>query len=403
MTRYRIAGAALATLSALVPVMLSAQAVTKDGAARAALRAENPIAVERRDEIVALPWATVRQQLPAATPQRVRVLDATQKEVASQVVDDDGDGQPDELIFQATFWPNEGKDFALEAAAPAAYAPKVFSRHDDPRDDVAWESDRIAWRIYGEGLKKTSSAMSSNGIDVWVKRTRDLIVAKWYDKGHDAYHVDTGEGADFYDVGTTLGAGGIGVWRGDSLYRADNFKAWRIIANGPLRTVFELKYDPYDAGGTQVSEVKTVIQDAGQNYFKQVSVLRSTDNADITYATGMFKQPAAVGIESRAQPWAWLTAWAPVVPKSGGHGELGAAVLVERARLVDWKETGNHYLAIERTKSGAPVTNYVAAGWTDSGDFRDVKDWWKYLDATAQRIASPIRVTLGAARSAAAR
>ena len=84
-----------------------------------------------------------------------------------------------------------------------------------------------------------------------------------------------------------------------------------------------------------------------------------------------------------------------MAPKNGGHGELGTAVLVSARALVDWKETGNHYLAIGRATSGVPVVNYVAAGWTESGDFRDVKAWWNYLDATAQRLAAPIKVTVG--------
>lgn len=366
--------------------------------ARLAVHVENPLAIARDTETIGLPWATVRQRLASATPERVRVLDAAGAEIASQVVDDDGDGAPDELLFQATFRPKEALDFAVEASAPTQrYAPHVYARHDDPRDDVAWESDRVAWRMYGEGLKKTSSAMSSSGVDIWVKRTRDLIVEKWYGKGHDSYHVDTGEGADFYDVGETLGAGGTAVFRNDSLYRADNFKAWRIVANGPIRTVLELKYDPWSAGGQQVSEIKRIAQDAGANYFKQTSIFTSSDRADVPYATGMFKQPAAVGLESRAQPWAWMTAWAPVVPKSGGHGELGAAILIERSRLVDWKENDKHYFAVSRARSGVPVSNYVASGWTDSGDFRDVKDWWKYLDATAQRLSNPLKVTLGGA------
>lgn len=36
--------------------------------------------------------------------------------------------------------------------------------------------------------------MSSSGIDVWNKKTRALIVEKWYAKGHDSYHVDTTSG-----------------------------------------------------------------------------------------------------------------------------------------------------------------------------------------------------------------
>ena len=51
------------------------------------------------------------------------------------------------------------------------------------------------------------------------------IVEKWYEKGHDSYHRDTGEGADFFDVGQTLGAGGTAIWRDDTIYRAWNFKS----------------------------------------------------------------------------------------------------------------------------------------------------------------------------------
>jgi pectinesterase len=87
-----------------------------------------------------------------------------------------------------------------------------------------------------------------------VKRVRDPIVEKLYEKGHDSYHRDTGEGADFYDVGQTLGAGGTAIWRNDSLYRAWNFKSQRIIANGPVRAIFELQYQPWDAAGLRVTE-----------------------------------------------------------------------------------------------------------------------------------------------------
>ena len=379
--------------------------------ARLAVRAENPAAVARPDETVALAWAAVARGLPGAAPARVRVVDAgTGRELPSQAFDADADGAPDSLLFQADFRPREARAFAVEPLAPAApYAPRTFARHDDPRDDVAWESDRIAWRVYGQGLKKTSSAMSSSGVDVWVKRTRDLVVDRWYKKGHDEYHVDTGEGADFYDVGETLGAGGTAVWRDGRMYRADNFTRWRILANGPVRTVFELEYPEWDAGGLRVRETKRVSMDAGANFFRQESTFRGGDGAaEIPYVIGELKRPGMVGTTSRAHAWAWLTGWGPVSPKKGGHGELGTAVLLPRDRVLDWKETADHYLAVTRAAPGVPVVHYVGAGWTDSGDFRDVRDWWHYLDDLAERLATPVRVTVrvtagGAATSAAAR
>jgi hypothetical protein len=40
------------------------------------------------------------------------------------------------------------------------------------------------------------------------------------------------------------------------------------------------------------------------------------------------------------------------------------------------------------------VSYWTGAGWTDSGDFRDVRDWWTYLDQWAQRLAAPIKLTI---------
>ena len=361
--------------------------------------AENKLPIERRDEVISISWADVSRTLQVVSASRVRVTDAAGREMVSQVIDDNADGKPDALLFLADFWPREKKTFEIAAGTPAQKAEaRVFIRHDEPRDDIAWESDRIAFRIYGEGLKKTSSAMSSNGIDVWPKSVHRLVVEKWYTKGHDAYHIDTGEGADFFDVGETLGAGGTAIWKNDTIYRADNFKAWKVIANGPIRAIFELRYDPWSGGGITVSEVKRVTIDAGNNLYKAESYFRTANGSALPYAIGLVKRPGMRGTESREKKWAWLSGWGPVAPKNGGHGELGTAVLIQRETLNDWKETGDHYLAIGTAQSGKPATHYIGAGWTASGDFPTPQSWWAYLDTFADRLASPIELTIGAVR-----
>ncbi|HEY0997545.1 MAG TPA: DUF4861 domain-containing protein [Gemmatimonadaceae bacterium] len=390
--------AALGAALVLLPVPGSAQ---RPAGNRITIDVTNPLPIPRQDETVAVEWTTLRALLPVLRiTDAVRVL-ADGVELPSQPLDANGDGLTDSLLFKADFWPRERRSIVIEAAAPRTPAAKrVHVRHDDPRDDIAWENDRIAYRIYGEGLKKTSSAMSSSGIDVWVKSTRDLIVEKWYGKGHDSYHVDTGEGADFYDVGETLGNGGTAIWRNDTLHRADNFKAWKIIANGPIRAIFELRYDPWNADGLVVREVKRFTIDAGENVYRQESTFERVNGpaGEIPYAIGEVKRPGMVGIMSRAQPWAWLTGWGPVAPKNGGHGEMGTAVLVPAPRVTGWAETKDHYLAITHATSGVPVVHYIGAAWTGTraGDFRTPQDWWGYLDRTAQRLAAPITVSFRA-------
>jgi pectinesterase len=385
MKMIRAAVAALAT-----PVVLAAQGSF-------VVRAENALALTRTDETIGLAWSDVKAKLPNATPTLVRVRDvASGRAVVSQVVDNDGDGTMDELIFQSTFSPNDVKRFMIEAAAPSKPDKvRVYASHQDPRDDVAWENDRIAFRIYGQGLWKVDSLLSS-GVDVWVKRVRTPIVEKWYAKGHDEYHRDTGEGADFFDVGQTLGAGGTAIWRDGKMYRAWNFKSWKVIANGPVRAIFELQYQPWDAGsGPRVTETKRIALDAGQNLNHVTSIFRSESPVnDLPWVTGLVKRPSVVGSESKARPWAWLSMWGPVVPKDGGHGDLGTAVLIPRDAVSEWRENDDHYFLVSHIKPGEPVNYWIGAGWTDSGDFRDVREWWNYLDQFAQRLSTPIKTFL---------
>ena len=374
----------------LVPGVLAAQSYN--------IRAENTLAITRTDETIALPWTDVKAKIASAAPGQVRVRDLTSgNEVVSQAVDNDGNGTIDELIFQSTFTPGEVKRFAIETGAPMKPArARVYASHQMPRDDVAWESDRIAWRIYGQGLWKVDSLLSS-GVDVWVKRTRDTIVERWYAKGHDLYHRDVGEGADFFDVGQTLGAGGTAIWQNGKMYRAWNFKSQKIIANGPVRAIFELYYQPWDAGnGLWVTETKRIAIDAGSNLNHVVSTFNVDKGSatDLPWVTGLVKRKNVVGLESKAQPWAWMTEWGPVLPKDGGHGDLGIAVMLPRDQVSEWRENEDHYFLVSHTRPGQPVSYWIGAGWTDSGDFRDVREWWTYLDQFASRLSSPIKVTV---------
>lgn len=361
--------------------------------AQATVRVENPIAMDRPDETVGLPWSRVREALPAAGPARIRVVDATSgEELLSQALDADGDGAVDSLLFVASFRPREARRVTL-LAEPATPGPaRVSVMHEPTRDDVAWESDRMAYRTYGQGLWALED-LESSGIDVWLKRTRDLVVRRWYEAGHDAYHQDTGEGADFFSVGESLGAGGTAVWRDGRLHRPLNFAGHRIIADGPVRAVFELTYEPWDAGGVQVSEVKRIRMDAGQNLFRSESRYSGPDEP-LVVAAGTVKRDGLVGTTSRDHDRAWLSTWGPVERAGGGHGSLGTGLLLRNDAVLGTRETDDHYLVLTRRRPGEPVVFYAGAGWTGGGDFESVEDWWAYLDTFAVRLANPLRITV---------
>jgi pectinesterase len=368
--------------------------------AQVTVRVQNPAAFERRDETIAIAWSALRAKLPALAANRVRVREsASGAEIAIQALDSDMDGATDTLLFQSSFYPNETRAFVVEAAAPAAPAKaRAHVKYIPERTDVAWESDRMAWRTYGQLLWQLEN-LHTSGVDVWVKRTRDLVLDKWYAGGHDFYHLDRGEGADFYKVGPTLGGGATAIWHNGQIYRAENFKNYKIIADGPVRAIFELYFEPWQAGSARFTQTNRIAIDAGSNLYWQQSVFSIVGGGadSLQYVLGFVKRPGLIGSTSRARAWMWLTGWGPVDNKygEGGHGELGTAVLLERARAADVKETDEHFFVVANAKAGVPVVQYVGAGWTGSRDFADVEDWWKYLDEFSRRLAAPLRITIG--------
>jgi len=383
---------ALATL----PLATAPAAAQRRATPRLAVRAENPLAVER-SETLALPWASVRRRLPGATAARIRVRDAASgAELPAQALDADGDGAADSLLFIARFAARQTRRFAVEAAAPEhAAAAGVHAKYIPGRDDVAWESDRIAFRTYGQGLWKLENTHSS-GVDVWTKRVRALVLDRWYGGEHPSYHTDRGEGADLYKVGATLGTGGTGIWRGGTLFRAENFRRQRILADGPVRALIELEYDPFDAGGARVTESRRISIDAGENLYRATSTFRYAGADSAAFATGTVKRPGLRALDGAAESggWRWFGTWGPMDPAEGGTGELGTAVVLPAARHAVARETANHFLAVAPLSPGEPVVFYAGAGWTNSGDFAGAEAWTAYLRGFVARLDHPVRVTV---------
>jgi hypothetical protein len=169
----------------------------------------------------------------------------------------------DAVIFQADFAPKEVKQFTLTPGQSSLAEPKArtFARFVPERaDDFAWENDRIAFRMYGPALQKQDGDKTGSGVDVWCKHAREPVINSMYKRKN--YHNDDGKAADNYRVGANRGCGGAAIWSDGKLWASRCFKSWKLVAEGPIRAVFELTYAPWNANGRQVSEVKRVSLDA---------------------------------------------------------------------------------------------------------------------------------------------
>jgi rhamnogalacturonyl hydrolase YesR len=399
------------------------QAVLSDGKA-VAVKVANPANFRRNEEIVELSAGDVAGHgLDASlfAPGKLAVLDGLSAKIIDSQIYASEPGQPaDKLIFQTDFAPGEIKTFYLVDAATLAAVPapvvKTMARFVPERyDDFAWESDVIAHRTYGLALIKAENTISS-GPDVWIKKTRGLIVDTMYATKH--YHEDNGEFMDDYRVGHSRGCGGVGVWDGQKLYTSSNYHNWRLIVSGPLRSVFEITYDAWDAAGRKVSETKRYSIDAGSWFTKAQSTFASEDPAPLTIAIGLGERACGTnGTELIAQDQTegWLSYWQP---EDKPKGIIGDAIILPKGQVQaftndtpDMPDAKIHaevpqpthegappirnLLAITQAQVGQPYTYYFGATWNRSGDFTSHTEWEQYVSRFAERRDAPLQVTVG--------
>ena len=139
------------------------------------LTASHTLPIARPAEMIAVPLSRVVQALPGAQPRKLAVKDSAGRLLPYQVT---ADG---ELLFQHDFAAGErSATFTVEktAADAPAFPVKTFARFVPERlDDFAWENDRVAHRMYGAALETwQKEPLTSSTVDVWLKRTRRLIV-----------------------------------------------------------------------------------------------------------------------------------------------------------------------------------------------------------------------------------
>jgi Domain of unknown function (DUF4861) len=352
----------------------------------------------RTKETVTLTEAELKKLAPSLELKKTLVFDAAGAPVLSQLVATSAGAAPSELVFQADFIAGETKSFRLRAGErklPPTSAYQVYGRFVRERhDDFAWENDLVAHRMYGPDLETTKKEpLVSSGIDVWAKRVPRLLVNEWYMT--DDYHQDHGDGADYYSVGKSRGCGGLGFWDKEKLSVSRNFTTSRVLANGPIRLIFELDYAPWDAAGTKVSETKRVTLDAGTFFNRFESTFSA--KKPLSVAVGIAKHPGAV--EATDAPTASMRVWEPA---DGKNGNIGCAVVLSPPSTGTEKQTDDNYLLVTSVKPGEPFRYYVGSTWDHAGHVANADAWGETTRQLAARLASPLKVVLAAGPGAAA-
>lgn len=354
-----------------------------------------------RKEVIGIPLKQLFDMLKNAKPQHIHLLKkGTDQVMRSQWIDINEDDTPEEVLFFAEIPAKSAVQFTLVADNTLTEPESnvmAYSRFVPERtDDYTWENDQVAFRTYGprgqkEALAGVPGSTLSSGIDLWLKRTDTSIINKWYAehvKNPGYYHIDHGEGYDPYHVGGSRGTGGSGIWANDSLYVSENYVSYKTLASGPLRTVFELTYNPWSP--YKMQEIKRISLDLGSHFSKFEIKVTSKDPIP-NYAVGISLH------ENQGMPYlstnlGCFAHWEKIDDAYVGEGIIVKPDAIQTAfvRKSDVPDQSNLLVLIKPQEA---ITYYAGFAWEKSGEVKTFNDWNTMIEKQVLILKNPLKIT----------
>ena len=371
----------------------------------------------QRQEVVEVSAQQLYEKLGISYGSPVIVKNALGQQVGYQLTHDSL------LLVDASVRPCGKAEFTVEKGTPRE--PKVFvtgRQYPERVDDIAWENDRTAYRIYGPALQRNKER--AFGVDVWVKNTPDLEVEKRYNtelSNHHAieklkkegktqealdmeeattYHFDHGYGLDCYKVGPTLGGGAPALMDNGELVLPYCYRDYQILDNGPLRFTVRVDYNPTTIGKDKnIVEHRVISLDKGSN-FNRCTVWYDglTDKRDL--AAGIVVHPEDTETMYLASNMALYAD--PTDNPEKQNFQIYVGLLFPEG--IDYtrylyteqdRQNGNagHIIGVKSYTPGTRFTYYFGSAWSKN-DVRTMDEWKLRSEQTIDAIHSPMNVVL---------
>lgn len=412
-------------------------------AQQATVVVNNPTDAQRQ-ELVEVNISDVKAKLAGIAPQKGEAYIVKNKrgqQIGSQITHDG------KLLIDASIRPHGSATYYISIGKP--YPQKVWTTgalYKMRKDDIAWENDRCAYRVYGPALQRTGER--SFGTDIWAKNTPDTVVYERYvmdkqgnvdgDKVDEkvkseerkmknlsgaaleaqkakikalkaesyeidvttSFHLDHGNGLDPYRVGATLGLGAPSLMIGNQQFLPYCYKTYKILDNGPLRFTVELTYNPSTIGDMQnVVEHRIISLDKGSN-FNKMTVWYDGLTHPTDFATGFPIHEEDTETKTFAKDY--VSYADPTDNIEVNNSQVFVGVLFPNGidntyyQLFDKKHDGatGHALGLKRgLKNAEKYSYYFGAAWSKY-DVRSYTEWQIRIKEFLEALKTPLQVKL---------
>lgn len=390
--------------------------------------------VQRNDEVIVLKRSDLARKATIENGLLPVFKVDNDQLVPSQIDDLDGDGEWDEAVFVLNFAPNETIEIEVGFVTEADYPQfdkrtnlRLAIKQDDgsykevdyykalpckdgfeviaQAESVNWENDKIAFRNYFD---------CRNVKDLFGKLKPEMILDKLSTPEMGSYHDLNDWGMDVLHCGSSLGSGGLALLRNDSLYRLGSTDVYEFqkIVEGPVRSLFELRYSGWDVEGEKLKAVERISIYPGKYWFE----------SDVTFSGCSDGDQVVTGIVTshlNREPFEFKAGSFQCIGthdvQSLNNDELGMAVIVPLAEAgkvgrttdINFFKLGYEtvkskgfsniisetYFIGQKCKSDVAAKHYFFSVWgLDDDQWKTEDGFRKYISEEAEKLSSPIDV-----------
>ncbi len=407
-----------------------------DAQAIATLEVSNPSAFARPDTLVRL---SLEELGVTGGPLQVWEGTAANTTRPTQLLDDDGDGSPDALVFLADLGAAATHGYLVDRRASASVVPPRAHAEVSIKEGGAWqekvykggtfrsvrqvtlppqasdhneylryegpgiESDQVGYRVYLDWR---------NGFDIFGKKTSAMVLPGVGLDGYESYHQMADWGADILKVGQSLGMGGFGYWDGAKAVLVSDVaeRSVRIGSDGPIHASFDLDYKGWKTGAPTVDATvdlsATLSMQAGSPMVDVTLVISATSTPLDNLAVGLVTHPEAEvmagDLDVTGEAWSYLATFGRQTVFAGVEGEhLGMAILFRKMDLVSQTRDEGSQILVLRPR-GRKLSYAFGALWSGrKGGVRTREELQAFLKAEVERrtLSPRIRLKTEASRS----
>jgi len=241
-----------------------------------------------------------------------------------------------------------------------------------------WESDKVAFRFYLDWR---------NAIDVFGKKTPEIILPGVGIDGYETYHHMADWGMDNMKVGSALGIGTIAVWNGEKAVRVEKRDSviCYIPADGKIRSQVMTHYYGWDANGVKCNLKSQISIDAGSRAsYMELLADKELDNI----ATGINKDKNSEFFKSgNNQEWSYIASFGK---QSLNNDMMGLAVFFRTKQLKQITEDNLNHVVVLQPDKGY-VDYYFMPTWElDLEPVVTKADFQKCIDEVMNKLNNKI-------------